>query len=103
MPIYEYACSTGHHFEEMQSFSHPHVIKCPKCGKRAKRVISLSAFHLKGGGWYSKDVSSSNKPVEKKEEKTETKAETKSEAKTETKTEKTEKPKPKKTKEKPAS
>ncbi len=55
MPIYEYACTCGKHFEEMRSFSAPPHAKCPKCGKKAQRVISLAAFHLKGSGWYSKD------------------------------------------------
>lgn len=39
---------------------------CEKCGKRdMKKIISLSSFHLKGGGWassgYSKDVKTKTK------------------------------------------
>jgi predicted nucleic acid-binding Zn ribbon protein len=29
--------------------------KCPKCGGESKKIISLSSFHLKGGGWYVTD------------------------------------------------
>lgn len=60
MPIYEYACTCGKHFEEMQPFHAPPVAKCPKCGKRAKRIISLAAFHLKGSGWYATDSKSAS-------------------------------------------
>ena len=54
MPIYEYGCQQcGHDFEEMQKFSDPPVERCPECGSpEAQRKVSVSAFHLKGGGWY---------------------------------------------------
>lgn len=102
MPIYEYSCKCGNHFEEMQPFSHALFTKCPKCGKRANRMISMSAFHLKGSGWYSKDVESkSAKAPAKKDEpaaasSSETKAETKTEKPAETKTETKSEEKPKK-------
>ncbi|MCA9670500.1 MAG: zinc ribbon domain-containing protein [Myxococcales bacterium] len=62
MPIYEYECTAcSHAFEEWQKISDPPVRKCPKCGKRkVERVISATAFTLKGGGWY-KDLYSSSK------------------------------------------
>jgi predicted nucleic acid-binding Zn ribbon protein len=28
-------------------------IKCPKCNKKAKKIISSCTFKLKGGGWYA--------------------------------------------------
>lgn len=68
MPIYEYQCPKGHHFEEMQSFSAKPVASCPKCKLKAKRKISLAAFHLKGSGWYSKDSTASTKKKEKESE-----------------------------------
>lgn len=57
MPIYEYVCnSCGHEFEEWQKISASPILKCPSCGKRkVERLVSLSAFHLKGSGWYVTD------------------------------------------------
>ena len=39
-------------------------IECPVCNNTAKRIISLSSFELKGGGWY-KDGYGSKKPESK--------------------------------------
>lgn len=57
MPIYEYVCNAcGHEFEEWQRITDSPVRKCPSCGKRkVERLVSLSAFHLKGSGWYVTD------------------------------------------------
>ena len=53
MPIYEYQCpSCGHDFESIHKVSAP-APACPKCGADVSKKISLAAFHLKGGGWYS--------------------------------------------------
>ena len=71
MPIYEYQCPKGHHFEEMQSFGAKPVASCPRCKLKAKRKISLAAFHLKGSGWYSKDAAASGKKKEKEKAKDE--------------------------------
>ena len=51
MPIYEYLCaSCGYQFEEVQKFNEPPLEECPDCGKNsARRQVSMSAFHLKGG------------------------------------------------------
>ncbi len=54
MPIYEYVCSAcGLEFEAMQKFSDPPLTTC-ECGESGQvaRKLSLSAFQLKGGGWY---------------------------------------------------
>src|SRR5438552_13294178 len=63
MPIYEYACAAcGHEFEEWQKMSDGPVRTCPKCKKKkVERLISRTAFQLKGSGWY-KDLYSSSKP-----------------------------------------
>lgn len=54
MPIYEYKCSKcGLEFEVMQRFSDVPIKKCEKCGGAVEKLISLSSFHLKGGGWYA--------------------------------------------------
>jgi len=70
MPIYEYACTAcGHEFEEWQKMSDAPVRTCPKCKKKkVERLISRTAFQLKGGGWYA-DLYSSSKPGEGKDAK----------------------------------
>ena len=57
MPIYEYECKgCGLIFEELQSFNDKPIKKCPECkSKKVERLISLSAFHLQGTGWYETD------------------------------------------------
>ncbi len=56
MPIYEYRClDCGHEFELMQRFSDPPAESCPACPGRVQKLISRSAFHLKGDGWYVTD------------------------------------------------
>ncbi len=86
MPIYEYVCNAcAHEFEEWQKINDSPVRKCPKCSKRrVERLVSLSAFHLKGSGWYVTDyggkktdssktdedkTSSDSKPAKKKKKK----------------------------------
>ena len=61
MPTYEYECSDcGEHFEEIQKISEEPIKKCPKCQKdNVHRIISATAFHLKGSGWYKTDYASS--------------------------------------------
>ena len=61
MPIYEYRCqSCEKTFEFMQRMSEAPKSSCEECGGALERLISQSAFHLKGGGWY-KDLYSSTK------------------------------------------
>lgn len=64
MPIYEYGChECGHQFEETQKISDPTLKTCPKCNKEAlERLISATAFVLKGGGWYKDGYGSSSGP-----------------------------------------
>jgi len=62
MPIYEYECLTcGGHFEIVQKFSDKPKRKCEACGGRIKKLISASAFHLKGTGWYVTDYAAKAK------------------------------------------
>ena len=67
MPIYEYLCaSCGYQFEEVQKFNEPPFEECPDCGKNsARRQVSMSTFHLKGGGWYKDGYSGKSNEVEK--------------------------------------
>src|SRR5436190_539074 len=55
MPIYEYRCqSCGHELETTQKMSEPALKTCPACSQDTlEKLISRSAFQLKGGGWYS--------------------------------------------------
>ncbi len=56
MPIYEYRCQDcNHEFERMQKFSDPPIGVCPTCSGSVQKLISRSAFHLKGSGWYVTD------------------------------------------------
>ena len=109
MPIYEYRCEKcGKVFEVLQRFSDDPVKIHEGCGGEVEKLISHSAFQLKGSGWYQTDYakgSSAPPPVAKGEGKTdgasteskssdgksesssESKSETKSETKAETKTE----------------
>tara|TARA_B100000579_G_scaffold107814_1_gene85814 strand:+ start:2024 stop:2380 length:357 start_codon:yes stop_codon:yes gene_type:complete len=69
MPIYEYLCaSCGFRFEEVQKFSDQPIEECPNCGKNsATRQVSMSAFHLKGGGWYKDGYEGKNNESTKTE------------------------------------
>jgi putative FmdB family regulatory protein len=56
MPIYEYRClDCSHEFELIQKFSDPPLEECPSCPGTVQKLISRSAFHLKGNGWYVTD------------------------------------------------
>lgn len=60
MPIYEYECDECHKVvETWQSMSDKPLSTCKECGGSMKKIISQSAFHLKGGGWYADGYSSS--------------------------------------------
>ena len=63
MPIYEYQCEAcGHLFELLQKLSDAPLTDCPDCSKPAlKKLISASAFRLKGGGWYETDFKTGSK------------------------------------------
>ena len=52
MPVYEFECSCGNVAEDLVRMG-TRSIKCPKCGGRAKKIMSPCTFELKGGGWYA--------------------------------------------------
>ena len=63
MPVYEYQCKACHReFEYQQRMSDPDKTTCEQCGGELERLISRTAFQLKGSGWY-KDLYSSAKPA----------------------------------------
>ncbi len=54
MPIYEYRCTAcGGVFEKIQRFSDPPLDSCETCRGKVEKVVSRTAFLLKGGGWYA--------------------------------------------------
>jgi len=53
VPIYEYECRKCGVFDYEQSIADRPLARCPKCRSKVTKLISASAFHLKGGGWYS--------------------------------------------------
>lgn len=62
MPIYEYKCRKCKGVtEQIQGFDDPGP-KCPSCGGKTDKVMSESAFHLKGGGWYKTDYAGKKAP-----------------------------------------
>ncbi len=63
MPVYEYQCrACNQEFEYQQRMSDPDKTTCEMCGGDLDRLISRTAFALKGSGWY-KDLYSSQKPA----------------------------------------
>lgn len=53
MPMYEYRCAEcNHQFELRQKFSDPPATECPQCNGKVDKMISQSAFSLKGSGWF---------------------------------------------------
>ena len=87
MPIYEYKCnSCGKKFEKIEKFSDSPLETHDECGGPVERLISLSAFQLKGTGWYATDYAKSNgggagkNGSETKDSKKESSSETKSES-----------------------
>ncbi len=89
MPIYEYKCKKcGKEFELFQGISDSAAKSCKFCRGPVHKVMSLSSFHLKGGGWYATDYGGKKAPGgEKKKEESTTATVEKSESPAKTKTE----------------
>ncbi len=61
MPLYEFQCENcGNQFELRQKFSDEPASECPKCGGPVKKLISQSAFALKGSGWFAEGYTKSH-------------------------------------------
>lgn len=70
MPIYEYSCDKcGNVIEWMQKFSDPLLTNHKDCGGTLTKLISRSAFHLKGDGWYVTDYARKDKNEVDKDDK----------------------------------
>lgn len=57
MPVYEYECtSCGGRFEVTRKFSDPELTTCQLCNAGIiRKILSPTAFVLKGTGWYATD------------------------------------------------
>jgi len=67
MPIYEYEClENGHQFETIQKISDKPLKSCKICDSPVRRLISNTAFILKGGGWYNENYSKKSTPAKTK-------------------------------------
>ncbi|TKB24154.1 zinc ribbon domain-containing protein [Desulfopila sp. IMCC35006] len=75
MPVYEYECKECDNvFEVQQKIADDPLSECPTCHGPVKKLMSMSSFQLKGGGWYadgyastangSKKTDSAVKPAE---------------------------------------
>jgi putative FmdB family regulatory protein len=61
MPLYEYKChSCGKTIEVIQKFSDEPLKTHEDCGGDLEKLISRSAFQLKGSGWYATDYAKGN-------------------------------------------
>jgi len=54
MPVYEYQCEECHKITEVQQkLADQPLTACPECDGPVKKLMSMSSFQLKGGGWYA--------------------------------------------------
>ncbi|CAK8717919.1 hypothetical protein KKHLCK_07080 [Candidatus Electrothrix laxa] len=61
MPVYEYECPACEKvFEVHQGMNDSPLTACSVCGGEVKKIVSMSSFHLKGGGWYSDGYASNS-------------------------------------------
>jgi len=65
MPVYEYECTKCGQIEEaFQNFSDKPLSRCRHCSGKLRKLISQSAFHLKGTGWYVTDYANRSKSTQ---------------------------------------
>ena len=87
MPIYEYVCEQcDEKIEIIQKITDLPISRCPNCQSNAlRKKTSISAFRLKGSGWYKDGYNDANvnenhsddKPTETESSSTDNKTETK--------------------------
>ncbi len=68
MPMYEFICEECKNEQELIcKVADANTVACPKCGHvPMKRRTSLSAFQLKGGGWYKDGYTKEKVPAKPK-------------------------------------
>jgi len=75
MPIYEYRCTAcGRQFEVMQRITDRPLRKCEACSGKLQKLVSRTAFVLKGGGWYAEGYTREGGSKKSKKKAGETKA-----------------------------
>ena len=75
MPIYEYRCrDCRHEFETIQRVASRPRRKCPACSGRLDKLVSRTAFQLKGGGWFEQGYTDRAAPKRPSENKSSAKA-----------------------------
>ena len=63
MPVYEYECSGCQKvFEMQQRMADEPISVCPQCGGSVRKLISMSSFQLKGGGWHTDGYGNGKSP-----------------------------------------
>ena len=61
MPVYEYECPQCQTVLEIQQkIADPPFAICPECDGPVKKLMSMSSFQLKGGGWYADGYASAS-------------------------------------------
>lgn len=61
MPVYEYECQACQQiFEVQQKIADDPIKTCPECQGEVKKLMSMTSFQLKGGGWYADGYSSAS-------------------------------------------
>jgi putative FmdB family regulatory protein len=68
MPIYEYRCAKCGDFDVMQKITEKPLRKCPTCKGKVAKLLSNTAFQLKGSGWYVTDYAGKGKAATEKSE-----------------------------------
>lgn len=54
MPVYEYECKgCDKVFEVQQKISEAPLSTCPECQGPVRKLMSMTSFQLRGGGWYA--------------------------------------------------
>lgn len=67
MPIYEYRCAQCARVTEvLVKVGARGPRKCEHCSGKLNKIVSRSAFHLKGGGWFSEGYTADSSSEPKK-------------------------------------
>jgi putative FmdB family regulatory protein len=75
MPVYEYECKECNRvFEVQQKMADAPLSNCPQCQAPVKKLMSMTSFQLKGGGWYADGYSSGSGAAKSEPAKPETPA-----------------------------